>query len=98
MVGGYYKKDTISIIQVESTRFNLPPVLVLRGWGGGGDMNLTTIEGVDPNRALRAMPVNSSAGCRWLDDGSDLEIVYFDWSHPATVERIRFMDAAFGKL
>ena len=78
-------------------------------------MNLTAIEGVDPNLALRATVVNSTDGCRWLDDGAarrrgprraprnpagtDLEIVYFDWDAAnATVERIRFMGAAFGKV
>ena len=61
-------------------------------------MNLTAIPGVDPNRALRAKPMNSSAGCRWLDDGSDLEIAYFDWKADDSVWRLRFMDGAYGKL
>ena len=51
--------------------------------------------------ALRAEPVGpgSNPGCRWLDDGSDLEVIYFDglksdndFTTPAN--RLRFMGSA----
>eukprot|EP00658_Telonema_sp_P-2_P043883 TRINITY_DN31759_c0_g1_i1.p1 TRINITY_DN31759_c0_g1~~TRINITY_DN31759_c0_g1_i1.p1 ORF type:complete len:168 (-),score=14.16 TRINITY_DN31759_c0_g1_i1:117-620(-) len=78
-----------------------------RVWAQGGGLrfvassgvvlNLTSMEGVDPSAALRGHLVNSTEGCRWLDDGPDLEIVYFDWVG-GTVLRVRFMGTAFDKL
>jgi hypothetical protein len=90
MVGDYYKPGTVSVTKRGA-------VLILSGVGSQ-DMNLTAIPGVDPNLALRAKPINSTAGCRWLDDGSDLEIAYFDWKADDSVWRLRFMDGAYGKL
>lgn len=55
--------------------------------GGGGSSSSSEL------LAFRAMPVHSTADCRWLDDGADLEIAYFRMppgGGPAT--SLRFMD------
>ena len=43
--------------------------------------------------AFRAQPVHTTADCRWLDDGSDLEIAYFDLPvDGGAATSLRFMD------
>ena len=86
LVGDYY--DGVAVAVQDD-------VLVLSGLGEL--MNLTAIEGIDSSLALRATVMNSTDGCRWLDDGTDLEIAYFDWDGDA-VSRLRFMQSAFSKL
>ena len=44
----------------------------------------------------RAHPANSSAGCRWLDDGQDDEIVRFTVdAAKGTATALAFMDSSF---
>ena len=93
MAGKYYDGSVV----IEAT--GAAPREVLLFEGVGETMNLTAIPGVDPTVALRATVVNSTDGCRWLDDGTNLELVYFDWdASNATVEKIRFMGATYDKL
>ena len=95
MVGGYFHPNTVTIELGSSSR-----VLLFRTGPDGQLMNLTAIPGIDPNTVLRARPVNSSQGCRWLDDGDDLELVYFEWASEAQsiVKSISFMGSRYGKL
>ena len=84
---------------------------VLEGVIFGQHLNFSTV--VDHSRtpptplatALRAEPIGagSNPGCRWLDDGSDLELIYFDglksdndFTTPAN--RLRFMGSATERL
>jgi hypothetical protein len=102
MVGGYLHPNTVTIELGSSSR-----VLLFRTEPDGPLMNLTAIPGIDPNTVLRARPVNSSQGCRWLDDGDDLELVYFEWAEcdsewaseaRSIVKSISFMGSKYGKL
>ena len=84
---------------------------VLEGVIFGQHLNFTEV--MDHSRsppaplatALRTEPIGagSNPGCRWLDDGSDLELIYFDglksgndFTTPAN--RIRFMGSATERL
>ena len=66
----------------------------------------------DDDYVFFVQPLNSTQGCRWLDDGQDLEMAYFErGSAPAragqaargegrragAVVRLRFMDSLFDK-
>ena len=63
--------------------------LLLRLYGGAA-LNLTAVDA----HAFRTHPVASTAGCRWLDDGQDQEIAYFDVKS-GSVARLRYMNGAY---
>ena len=45
---------------------------------------------------FRVQPVASTAGCRWLDDGEDLELAYFGVkSGGKKATSLRFMGSLF---
>eukprot|EP00036_Acanthoecidae_sp_10tr_P017269 CAMPEP_0206302090 /NCGR_PEP_ID=MMETSP0106_2-20121207/8544_1 /ASSEMBLY_ACC=CAM_ASM_000206 /TAXON_ID=81532 /ORGANISM="Acanthoeca-like sp., Strain 10tr" /LENGTH=301 /DNA_ID=CAMNT_0053732847 /DNA_START=29 /DNA_END=935 /DNA_ORIENTATION=+ len=60
------------------------PAGILEGFIFGEHLNFTEVidhSATPPTpiaTALRAAPVGYNPGCRWLDDGSDLELIYFD--------------------
>ena len=72
-VGSYAKGDAVVALSDDGT------ALLLRLYGGAA-LNLTAVDAhADADVvAFRTHPVASTAGCRWLDDGQDQEIAYFD--------------------
>ena len=75
--------------------------LVLRLGVHASPLNLTLIsEASTPNlRAFRAAPAHSTQACRWLDDGSDLEIAYFHLPNAtARASSLRFMSGLFDRF
>ena len=73
-------------------------VLLLTLAPGAAPLNLTliTAHSTPTMRAFYAQPVQSTATCRSLDDGQDLEIAYFSLpSAGANASSLRFMDGLF---
>lgn len=75
--------------------------LVLRLGPQSPPLNLTLLaEGSTPSRlAYRAAPVHATQACRWLDDGPDLEIAYFDiLAAGANASALHFMSAQYERF
>ena len=76
LLGTYYdgsvqveKTDQELVFHLFDQKLKLSPIT----WP---EIDNTTTTTTYPN-VLRAHPINSTAGCRWLDDGVDQELVYF---------------------
>ena len=75
--------------------------LQLRLGPAAAPLNLTLLADASTptRRAFRAQPAHSTATCRTLDDGSDLEIATFTLPQPgARASRLRFMDGLFERV
>ena len=98
-VGTYGPKDARVTVAIEGGN-----TLVADGLGGG-KMNLTALAwpdagdgAVGPPHTLRARPVPPvTTGCRWLDDGSDLELVEFEVSG-GKAQALSFMGGKYGRV
>ena len=88
-VGSYAKGDAVVTLSDDGT------ALLLKLYGGAA-LNLTAVDShADADvMAFRTHPVASTAGCRWLDDGQDQEIAYFDVKG-GSVARLRYMNGAY---
>ena len=94
MIGGYYKPGTVTIALDASNKF-----LIFSEGASQPSMNLTAIDGIAMTQAMRAQPITTKQGCRWLDDGSDLEILSWQWNAAGDkVVSIMFMHGKFGKI
>lgn len=62
-------------------------------------LNLTLMVGDQENsnsvHVFQAHPFNSTAGCRWLDDGVDTELVYFQMPKSGTSEGLQASSITF---
>ena len=74
--------------------------LVMRLGAESAPLNLTQLvyESTPTRIAFRAAPVHANLGCRWLDDGTDLEIAYFTLpAAKANATALRFMGGLYDR-